>query len=234
MSRSTEPERASWTVPVLLIVVAVTLGLLLVRALLPPYGGVAPLPKASGKNAALGSPTSPPRSPGGARECSRAVNSDAVVASNEEATRAKAASRVATASRRNTEGGYGFRYSPAWGVVERQGITRVIGPRHEFVVSLGPGPGEALPVAYDEFADLMRETYGNVEFGDIDVDCVDGNLSVRARGQGINNAGATFDFLAVIIKPSNGHAVGAFGAWDSRARRARLAVQEVIDSFEAI
>jgi hypothetical protein len=37
----------------------------------------------------------------------------------------------------------------------------------------------------------------------------------------------------MIIKPSPGQAVGAFGAWRPQVPHFRLAVMEVIDSFQA-
>jgi hypothetical protein len=141
--------------------------------------------------------------------------------------------QIATKRRTNLQGGYSFRYSPQWSVRQRAEITRVIGPGHGFVISFGPGPAGGLPVAFDDFSALVRDTYQNVRVNEVDVDCVGGYLSAEARGKGTNGRGTEFEFLAMVIKPSPGQAVGAFGAWRPEVPRFRLAVTEVIGSFQA-
>jgi hypothetical protein len=110
----------------------------------------------------------------------------------------------------------------------------LVGPGHDFVVSLGPGPQGGLPRAYDEFVALADRTYGNVRLDTIDADCVAGDLSVWVQGRGTNAAAKPFDFLAVIIERSSGGTLGAFGAWNPKFPQARPLVRGVMESFHAI
>jgi hypothetical protein len=182
-------------------------------------------------NTAKGAPLSTGE-PEPERKCGKATNNPEV-ALGRAATESKAPSQITTKRRINPQGGYSFRYAQDWNVRQRAEITRVIGPGHDFVISFGPGPASGLPVAFDDFAALVRETYRNVRVNEVDVDCVGGYLSAVVRGRGTNARGTDFEFLARIIKPSPGQAVGAFGAWRPEVPRSHVAVREVIDSFQA-
>lgn len=228
----TRPDGSSWLFPAALLIFAALLALLLVREL----DQYAPLPVPDGSsrstgNAAKGSPPSTGE-PEPESNCGKATN-NSVVAVGSAATKSKAPSQITTTRRANPQGGYSFRYAQNWNVRQRAEITRVIGPGRDFVISFGPGPTGGLPVAFDEFAALVRETYRNVRVSGVDVDCVGGYLSAAVRGKGTNVRGTDFEFLAKLIKPSSGQAVGAFGAWRAGVRRLHVAVREVIDSFQA-
>ena len=144
----------------------------------------------------------------------------------------KASTRAATARHRNDAGSYEFLASPSWDLREQGSISKLIGPDRDFVVSLGPGP-EGLPQAYDEFVEVVDNTYGNVRLRKIDAGCSAGDISVWLQGKGTNTEAAPFEFLAVIIQRSSGGTVGAFGAWDPKTPHARPLVLEVMQSFHA-
>jgi hypothetical protein len=230
----TRSDGSSWLVPAAFLILAALLALLLVREL--DQNAAIPVPDNASRSIGNTDKGSPPSTgePEAERRCDRATNNpDLAAVGSGGSTRSWAASQIATKRRRNLQGGYSFRYAPHWNVSQRAEITRVIGPGHGFVISFGPGPAGGLPAAFDDFAELVRDTYRNVRVNEVDVDCVGGYLSAEARGRGTNDRGAEFEFLAMIIKPSPGQAVGAFGAWRSQVPRFRLAVTEVIDSFQA-
>ncbi len=146
----------------------------------------------------------------------------------------KLSTRSAATRHRNDAGGYEFLAPPTWKVREQGPISKLVGPGRDLVVSLGPGPAGGLPHAYDEFAELLGKTYGNVRFGKIDARCAAGDLSVWRHGKGTNAAAEPFEFLAVIIERSSGGAVGAFGAWNPNVPQVRPLIHEVMKSFRAI
>jgi hypothetical protein len=139
-----------------------------------------------------------------------------------------------TARHRNEAGSYEFLTSPTWDLREQGPLSRLVGPGRDFVVSIGPGPTEGLPRAYDEFVELVHKTYGNVRLDKIDAGCAGGDLSVLLEGKGTNSAAAPFEFLAVIIERSSGGTVGAFGAWSPKTPQVRPQVLEVMQSFHAL
>jgi hypothetical protein len=227
----TRPDGSSWLIPAAFLILAALLALLLVREL-DEYAAL-PVPDGGSRSTgdeAIGSP--PTNEPEPERRCGKATN-NSQVAVGSAATGSRATSQITTKRRTNRQGGYTFRYAQNWNVRQRAAITRVIGPRHDFVVSFGPGPAGGLPVAFDDFAALVRKTYRNVRLSEIDVECVGGYLSAAARGRGTNARGTEFEFLARIIKPSPGQSVGAFGAWRPGVARSQVAVREVVESFQA-
>ncbi len=226
-------DDSSWLIPAAFLVLAVLLALVLAREL--DQNAAIPVPEDASRSIGSGARGSPPSTgePEVERRCDKAKNNSDLAVGSGSSTRSRAALQIATKRRTNLQGGYSFRYSPQWSVRQRAEITRVIGPGHGFVISFGPGPAGGLPVAFDDFAALVRETYQNVRVNEVAVECVSGYLSAKARGRGTNGQGTEFEFLAMIIKPSPGQAVGAFGAWRPEVTRFRLAVTEVIDSFQA-
>jgi hypothetical protein len=228
----TRPDGSPWLIPAAFLIFAALLALLLVREL-DQYAPL-PVPDRGSRSIGNAAKSSPPSTgePEPERKCGKATN-NSVVAVGSAATKSKAPSQITTTRRTNPQGGYSFRYAHSWNVRQRAEITRVIGPGRDFVISFGPGPTGGLPIAFDEFAALVRETYRNVRVSGVDVDCVGGYLSAAARGRGTNVRGTDFEFLAKIIKPSSGQAVGAFGVWRAGVPRLHVAVREVIDSFQA-
>jgi hypothetical protein len=229
----TRSDGSSWLIPAGFLIFAVLLALLLVREL--DQTAPLPVPDDAPRSVGDGAGGAPPLSTETEADprCDPATNKPDSAVGQSGSTRSRAASQVATKRRRNLQGGYSFRYAPHWEVSQRAEMTRVVGPGNGFVISFGPGPVGGLPGAFDDFAELVRDTYRNVRVNEVDVDCVGGYLSAEARGKGTNVRGTEFQFLAMIIKPSPGRAVGAFGAWRPEVRRFRLAVTEVIDSFQA-
>jgi hypothetical protein len=224
-------ETPVWVIPVFLLVTAAVLAVLLMRALHHhgdmPVRGAGP---GSPPTVAEGSPTRSAGS-GNGRSCGGPSNGRPVAAS-QSASAGQETGRVATVRLENIRGGYSFRHSPDWRVEKSGQTTRVIGPDHDFVVSFGPGPSGGLPVAYDQFTEVLRDTYRGVQLHDNKVRCVRGGLAATARGEGVNSRGTDFNFLAVLIKPSTGHTVGAFGAWRPKEQGMREAVEEVMASLE--
>jgi hypothetical protein len=135
---------------------------------------------------------------------------------------------------RNEVGNYEFLAPQTWELRKHDSISKLVGPGHDFVVSLGPGPLGGLPRAYDEFVALADRTYGNVRLDKIDASCAAGDLSVWVQGRGTNAAAKPFDFLAVIIERPSGGTLGAFGAWNPKVPRARPLVRGVMESFRAL
>lgn len=233
MDGPTRSDGSSWLIPATFLVLAVLLALVLAREL--DQNAAIPVPDNASRSIGSGAKGSPPPTsePEAGRRCDKATNNPDLAAGSGGATQSRAALQVATKRRTNLQGGYSFRYSTQWSVRQRAEIIRVIGPGHGFIISFGPGPAGGLPAAFDDFAALVRETYQNVRVNEVNVDCVGGYLSAEARGRGTNGQGTEFEFLAMIIKPTPGQAVGAFGAWRPDVPRFRLAVTEVINSFQA-
>ena len=232
MDGPTRPDGASWLISAAFLILAALLALLLVREL--DRDAALSAPDGASRSLGNAAKVAPPSTgePEPARKCGKATNNPEA-ALGPAATDSRAPSQITTKRRANPLGGYSFRHARDWNVRQRAQITRVIGPGHDFIISFGPGPAGGLPVAFDEFAALVRETYRDVRLNEVDVDCVRGNLSAAVRGTGTNALGTDFVFLARIIKPSPGRAVGAFGAWRPGVPRSHVAVREVIDSFQA-
>ena len=227
-----QPSRVGLSVVVLAAAVAVATGLWLTRAV-PSSGGAS---TGDAPPVVERFPSVDPvadRSPDIRGPCDRA-GYGAQPSDGLGVSKPKGSTRSAIVRHRNDAGGYEIFAPPTWKLRKQGPLTKLVGPSRDLMVSLAPGPMGGLPHAYDEFAELLGKTYGNVRLGRIGARCAAGDVSVWRHGNGTNAAAAPFEFLAVIIERSSGGTVGAFGAWKQNAPQARPLVHEVMKSFHAI